>query len=325
MILLKWSENEAEAFLRAMHTVASQGGTVPLEDIDLEVLDSTARHILHRDLDPAGLAPISGQELARAIPEPERRLQALEFALLMPYVPGELHPGRVKTADILADALGIHPKEQSQLHQVRDGHLKRLLFDHARKTLHDYMPGDTTAQRLRSLIGYSLDHLGDDEVANRYRRLGDLQEDTLGYALLRFWRDRGFQVPGEQGGFGDFLVPHDASHLISGLNTDLPGEIGLAAFEAGMCRSEFAYQILIVVILEFHLGIRLYYPPQEGGLDPEQMTVGLELGAQMNRDLCKNWDWWADLETPLPELRSRFGLPPNEQIVLAPPPPHDAV
>ena len=319
MIELDWSETEAEAFLRGMLTVASLDGSAEPEAIDLEVLESTRKHILHREIDLSTLRPITGAELAKAIPEHERRLHALEFAILMPYVPGELSPERVKIVDSLADGMGVHPVDLETLHQVRDGHLNRLIFDHARKTMHDYVDGDTTSERIRGVVKLLRQHIGDDDLAERYARLQDLPEGSLGLTLYHFYRDRGFPLPGEGGGFVEFLVPHDISHILSGLNTHLEGEIGLAAFESGMCRTDFAYQILLAVMLEFHLGIRMYTPAFHGHLDPEQMAIGFELGAQMNRDILKDWNWWEVVDQPVEALRAHFGLPEIDGIVMKAP------
>lgn len=321
MIELEWTETEAEAFLRGMISVATVGGTQALERIDGEVLEATRDHILHVDIDLESLRPITAAELARAIPEAGRRLHALEFAILMPYVPGEISADRVKVVDELADGLGVHPQDLASLHQVKDGHLKRLLWDHARKTVRDYVPGDSTAERLLNVVKYlGQSKIGDHELAERYARLEDLPDESLGHAIYRFYRSRGFSLPGEGGGFSEFLVPHDISHILSGINTDMPGEIGLAAFESGMCRTEFAYQILLAVLLEFHLGIRLYVDPAEAQLDPEMMALGFERGAQMNLDILKDWDWWEVVDQPVVALRERYGLPEIDSLHLPAPP-----
>ena len=59
-------------------------------------------------------------------------------------------------------------------------------------------------------------------------------------------------------------MPHDLIHVLSGIDTSPVGEIVVAGFEAGMSSSQFGFELLLEVVLDFHLGFRIHYPRHFG-------------------------------------------------------------
>lgn len=306
---LTWSKREAEAYLRAMKSVASWNGKLNLEPIDVEILEATQEHILGHRFDIEALEPIAPDALLDAIDEQHEREQLLQFAVLMPYAPGEVDPRRVSVVEAFADAMNLDPQTLKDLRDVRDRDFLTLRLDYTRRQMNDIVEGDSELERLLKMGGYWIDKtLGDKEIAERYVALGDLPDGSLGNVFFRHYRDRGFPLPGEKESMTELLVPHDLCHVLGGFNTDMKGEISVAGFEAAMSRTEAGYDVLLSVLLNFHLGMKFTYDPGYGHLDPDDLMEGFARGAPVAVDLLTDWDWWPHVERDLLELREELGI-----------------
>lgn len=73
----------------------------------------------------------------------------------------------------------------------------------------------------------------DPEVAARFRAWEKLPSDSLGAHLFRHYRDNGFALPGEKGGFSEAGLYHDFSHVLAGYDTTPQGETLVGGFIAG--------------------------------------------------------------------------------------------
>ena len=102
-----WTEDEARAFLAGMQAVATVRHTQPLSEIAAEMLDAVRHHVLHAEVDLASLGDPSPAELARLLPETQRRQEFLQFLILMPYLPMEVDAAQVDVVDEIAAALGL--------------------------------------------------------------------------------------------------------------------------------------------------------------------------------------------------------------------------
>ncbi len=74
----------------------------------------------------------------------------------------------------------------------------------------------------------------DPALAARYRAWEKLPEGTLGRSLVDFYKQHGFTVPGERGGFPEAGLYHDFCHLLGGYSTEPDGEIQVASFICGL-------------------------------------------------------------------------------------------
>lgn len=310
---ISWTGEQATAYLAAMKAVALGHARPELDAIEREMLNATARHVLHEDIDVDALTPINPEQLAAAITEPERREQAVQFLVLMPYLDGVVDPQEVAKVDEYATALGVQPDTLMSLHQVRDKRMKRLLWDYSRRTFASgIVPGDGVFGKIGSVLESIHQYRGDASVARQYYKYESFPKGTLGRVFYDFYRARSFPIPGEKGSFSDALVPHDLAHILGGFNTDMKGELDVAGMEAGMSDSSFGYEMLLEVILDFHLGIAFttagILEPAVGQFDPEGVMTGFERGARMNTDLMVGWDWHAVMGEKVTDLRERYGV-----------------
>jgi hypothetical protein len=322
-----WSSAQARAYLAAMKAVALGNRRSELVPLERQMLDATARHVLHHDVDVDALEPITPVTLANTIREPRRRAQAVQFLVLMPYLGMALDPHAVERVDRFAAALGVAPATLEALHQVRDGRLRKLQIDYLRRSFASgLIPGATFLEKLRAVIEAFHQYAGDPTVASRYYAYARYPRGSLGRVFHDFYQARGFPLPGEKGSFSELLVPHDLTHILGGFNTDMSGEIDVAGMEAGMARTPFGYELLLDVILDFHMGLAFttagLLVPGTGHFHPDSMLTGFERGARMHRDLLIGWDWHAVMHESVPALRERYGIT-GATIVDIPPPAMD--
>lgn len=142
-----------------------------------------------------------------------------------------------------------------------------------------------------------------------FERLHALPADTLGGAYARALATKGldpdiFQRPP---GLPDDLAyvaqrarqTHDLLHVLTGLDTDVPGEIALQAFTHAQLGQNFSKLIVIFGLLFF--GVR--YPRVWNMVKRAHIA-----GRDAKFLLAVRWeDWWAD---SLADVRARVGLDP---------------
>ncbi len=319
-----WTEEEARCFLEGMQTVATLRGSRPLQAPASEMLDSVARHVLHTDIDTSSLQECSPDDFARKIQAPRRRTEFVQFLVLMPYLDMQVDADQVAIVDEIARALGVETQTLVDLHRVRDDRLKRLLLDYGRRSFSEYAGAEGPWQQLKAVTETIRQYVGDSNVADRYGALESYPDESLGRVLFHFYRERGFPLPGEKKSFSELLIPHDCCHILSGFNTDMNGEMNVAGFEAGLFENGFGFELLLEVILDFHLGKTFttagLLPPGTGHFDPEGVVVGYERGAACSVNLIGDWDFWEVADQSVAQLRKRYGIPEIPGPILLPPP-----
>ena len=320
----QWSEAEARCFLEGMKMVATVRGSRPLDPLATEMLDAVRRHVLHATLDLDDLQDCSPQEMAANIEDPARRVEFIQFLVLMPYLDMQVDAAQVAVVDEIAEVFGVETDTLTDLHRVRENRMKRLLYDYGRRSFNEYGEVEGTWDSLKLVMKSLHQAFGDHKVAERYQALGAYPEGSLGHTLFHFYQDRGFPLPGERKSFSELLITHDCCHILGGFNTDMNGEMDVAGFEAGLFDNGFGFELLLEVILDFHLGKTFttagLLPPGTGHFDPEAVMIGYERGVACNVNLIKGWDFWEVAGEQVTDLRKRYGLPEIPGPVLPPPP-----
>ena len=321
---IEWSEEEARVFLKGMRYVATVRETRPLSDLAEEMLDAVGQHVLHVDVAREELTGFSVVDLKSGVVDERRRMQLVQFLILVPYLDMEVDAEQVAVVDEIAQQLGLEPETLTDLHRVRDNRMGRLLFDYSRRTFAEYVGAESAWDKIRAVGRVVKQYVGDDEVAERYRALEAYPEGSLGKTLYQFYRMRNFPLPGEKKSFSDLTIPHDCCHIMGGFNTDMNGEMDVAGFEAGLFDTGFGFELLLEVILDFHLGKKFttmgLLPVGVGHFDPERVLVGYERGVSCKVNLLDGWDFWSDAREPVTELRARYGLSNISEPILLPAP-----
>ena len=320
----QWTEGEARCFLEGMRAVATVRGTRPLAPVALEMLDSVRHHVLRANLEIDDLRDRAPSELAATIEDPRRQREFVQFLVLVPYLDIQVDAEKVAVVDEIAGAVGVDTNTLTDLHRVRDDRLKRLLLDYSRRSFTEYADVDGTWDKIKVVTKSLRQFVGDEQVAERYRALEQYPEGSLGHTLFHFYRARQFPLPGEKKSFTELVITHDCCHILGGFNTDMNGEMDVAGFEAGLFENGFGFELLLEVILDFHLGKAFttlgLLPPGTGHFDPEGVMVGYERGLACNVNPIKGWDFWEVADQSVTELRARYGIPEIPGPVLLPPP-----
>ena len=324
MEMASWKEDEARAFLAGMQVVATVRNTRPLTEIAAEMLDAVRHHVLHSEIDLSALGNPSPEELAQLIPEPGRRQEFLQFLILMPYLPMDVDADQVAVVDEIARALELDLDTLTDLHRVRDDRLKRLVLDMSRRGLTEFVGAEGAWAQVKAIAQSLHQFAGDKKVAEHYRSLEALPEASLGHTLFHFYRERNFPLPGEKKSLSEQLITHDCCHILGGFNTDMNGEMNVAGFEAGLFDNGYGFELLLEVILDFHMGKTFttvgLLPAGTGHFDPEDVVAGYERGRACNVNLIHDWDFWSVADQPVDDLRTRYGLPELSGPVLLQPP-----
>ena len=318
---LSWPEGEAKLFLQAMHEVGSMGGSADLEPITMEMIESIQNFVLKSSINLNHLEGIKPADLAEKISDTNKREQLLQILILLPYVDMKVDPRMVAIVDDFAEHLEIHPQTIKDLHRVRDNHLKRLLIDFGRRSLGEFPGLDSAPKVIKGVITMFHQAVGDRAVAERYQQLESYPEGSLGHTVFHWYRDRNWALPGEKKSTSELLLNHDCCHILGGFNTDVQGEMNVAAFQAGLFDDGFGFESLLEVILDFHLGkafstVGDIIPPSTGAFHPNDAMAGYEKGLACNTNLIRDLDFWSEAEQSVSNLRQKFNIPATPGPVL---------
>lgn len=277
-------------------------------------------------LDPAAIAPATPAETAAVVVDAALRTQLVRLAIVAAMLDGRPDLAVTARIDALAAALGVDGPELVDLRLLAQGRIMRLrrhllsrawllpiLRQHVRE--HGWW---SLAKMLAVWLGLA----SDPEIHARFLALDELPEGTLGPALLAFWRNAGFSLPGERGSPMYIVYYHDISHVLAGYGTDAASEVQAGCFQGGYQRSD-GFVLVFFTLCQFHLGIRMTpIAKAEVGLwDPFRALDAICRGAGMSRDLTDGtWDPWAHMAEDVEALRSRYHVaPPARPAVAAPP------
>ncbi|MEM6252351.1 MAG: hypothetical protein AAF821_05460 [Cyanobacteria bacterium P01_D01_bin.156] len=311
-----WTLPAVRAVLSAMKTVATLQDSRPLDDVSREMLEATRDSVFQASVVLDELTGISPKDLASQVQERRQRQQALQFLILMPYLDTQVDLAEVALVNAYAQAFELAPHTLQSLRLVCDRKLNQLLFNYTRRTLNNLLPSHGLWQKAKVVFSSFRQYWGDKQVAQHYQALELLPDNTLGKKLYRYYRDRNFPLPGEAKSFSELVVGHDLVHLLSDIGTDMAGEITVAGFEAGMSNSEFGFELLLEVILDFHMGLKFTtMGVLEAGvnhLKPKALMAAYARGLQMSFDLLDpGWDFKAALDQPIEQLRQQYRLSPQ--------------
>lgn len=144
-----------------------------------------------------------------------------------------------------------------------------------------------------------------------------LPKDSLGYAYASYLTEAGFDpnfyrkiqvVDDVSYVFLRSRQTHDIWHIVTGMNTDVIGELGLKAFELAQTRRPMA-----VVLIAGGLMKSLLNSPENLNILLDRLAVGYRMGAKAKPFLAQKWEeHW---EKPLSEWRTELGVEPTPVYV----------
>jgi hypothetical protein len=303
--------------LRALWTLAAVDGPVSPEE--RSVLEA-ARRFSQADCDITGLDTIEPHELAAALPEdPQLRWQLCSALALMSMV--DEKPSREESAllEAFAQALGVDNDMVATVDKLAREHLWLARFDIYRR----FWGREHLLAKIEregwSGFGETVRALRRKQenptLTARYRALGELPEGTLGRSYFEFISANQFSFPGEIGHGPELIVQHDLAHVLGSYGADSREETAIAFFSAGF-RRQNPMTFVLLTMFQLHLGIATMpgQPVDTGALDMRICMEALRRGAAMSFDLSGEWDYWADMDKPVAELRERYGISPRTEF-----------
>ena len=308
MDLIVFSPNEVISVARALRSVVSAPGGA-MTDHEVELIEAVSR--MHGvEVDARALAPITPEEVAKAIPNPHQRKRLVQLAIVMALVEGVPGPDTDHSVRTLARALDVGDGGVQTLHDVVGKHSILARIDMMRRIRGFMKRSELGVPRIFQIAISTALGIRDEELAAKYHALGECAPGTLGRALHDHWSEHHFAFPGEPGGFPE-MVFHDVGHVLSGYGVDPQGEIQQAAFQAGFVKTD-GFTFLLFGILQFHVGMRItpVAKGEHGYFDVKRVMRAAERGAAMNIDLSDRFDIFAYANESLDSLRARWNVAP---------------
>ncbi|WP_299485817.1 hypothetical protein [Acaryochloris sp. IP29b_bin.137] len=308
---MNWNEHQSITLLSSLKTVATLQGQRPMHPLAKEMMQAIQDHLLSWQGSIEDLPIISPEVMGRELTGRYQEL-ALQFLILMPYLSMQVETAEVELVQQFAQGCSKQPHTLKSLKQVHAGQLRRLLWDYSVRSLVILLPGGWW-QKLECIVSAMHQYIGDPKTARQYQALGELPEGTLGRALYQYYRELSFPLPGEKKSFSDILVPHDLIHLLSGIDTSPIGEIVVAGFEAGMSSSQFGFELLLEVVLDFHLGLEFttlgILEPCQDNFIPDLVIQAFVLGTTVRQDLFSpDWPFGELLDLPITTIREQYNI-----------------
>ena len=238
-------------------------------------------------------------------------------ALVLRPVPAEVAESVAK----YSRELGIDEKLLGTVEQLSAAHAALAAIDFERNGYTADWSDERSAALHADVGGWDLvEH--DPELAGRWHALADLPEDSLGHHLHRFYRARGFAVPGAPGSAPPLLAQHDWVHVLADYGTTVEAELEVFAFIARANDDPRGFALLAMVVSLFETGYLAHgaglFDAFPGQLSQQGMTQ--RIGDAMRRGALSRGldgdpsvdfmlvDWFAAAALPLDEARRRFGI-----------------
>ncbi|MBH0177783.1 MAG: TerB family tellurite resistance protein [Nitrospira sp.] len=268
------------------------------------------------------LEPITPEELAREISDPQLRQQLVQGFIVMSLIDGKPNAQETDLVEQFAQALEVSVPEVKNLRHVLKGEILQLRLDLVRRVwLRPKVKEIWNGEGIRGLFKFVRGMMGryeNKELAARYQALEHYPVGSLGRSYWEYCRKNGFALPGEKGGAPEQILFHDCAHILSGYGTAPEEEVQVACFSAGFQRRD-PFTFVLFVLLQFHVGVRMtpITEARTGFFDPEKAMIALRRGAAMNIDLNDGWDYRPVMGEQVEDLRRRYNILPVEAFLPA--------
>jgi hypothetical protein len=338
------SDAVAAAVARAVFTVASAGGTLPLSRADLAAITSALPTIFgaRQAPDVDTLTTVDSVDLVRVVEDPSTRLDLVRVLAVTALLDGVVEEAKLEVVLDIASALHVHDEFVDAIQQLSINHVRWAAYDMIRANVATipgvpWRPDDPYSAFLPCH-----DDALDPALTARYDRLANLPEGTFGRAFYQHYLSNRYAFPGAQFAMVEaWATPHDSLHVLSDYSTSAQGELLVAAFTGGMLEppTDFMESHILPTILIYHLGIDITKGLNQGdrarqqadpswrdnfdgnvhlGLDATKLWTAWQRGRAMSTNLYDgHWDFWTAAPIPLEEVRHRYAVAPLDRALAA--------
>jgi len=321
--VLSASRPQAEAVAAALAAVATAARRDPLSELGAGTVAGACRHVLGQPevtIEPGALPDPAAPpaELAGCFPGPWEAEVVTRLLTVAALADATLDGAKVDLLLEYAEALGVEGDYLRQVELGARGDEADMTRDMMRQNLRS-IPGigwdETWSPRQveDALAPYGGDH-ADLELAASYRKLAGCAPGSLGRTFFDFYQRYGFAFPGEPLALNEhFATRHDSTHLLSGYNTSLQGELLVSTFTATMHEVNPMSGHIVPVIVSWHVGTQVNEVAKKstGWYDPAKFFVAWARGAATTGDTFHpGWALTDHADTNLDELRTSYGISP---------------
>lgn len=279
------------------------------------------------DIDYSALEPLGPDELATLLAPRgmEYRHRIVHHMVLAEIV---LTPLPAEVADRVASyatALGVTDDFVRLAHHYARGTLDLAAFDLQRAGFLDRWSEERSAplHTKEAIADPIQDARVDPDLEERWRRFETLADGSLGRAVSRMYRERGFQLPGTVGAASAYLAQHDFVHVLADYGTRMESELEVFALVGRADPDPKGFAWLATMIGLFETGYVAAHGPfrvnvQEHHLQLPGMDVrladairrGKVIAESYGRDLLEV-DYHEVAHLPVGEVRMQLGVPPK--------------
>lgn len=313
------TQEQAYWGLRAIKTIALADGEMTASERNL--LEAVQR--MHgTTFSIEALEPITPEELARELSDPQLRQQLVQGFIVMSLIDEKAHAQETDLIEEFAQALQVSIPEVRNLRQVVDGDMIQLRLDMVRRFwLKEKVVEIWNMEGIGGilkLVGGLMGKYENSALAARYEALEQYPSGSLGRSLWEYWKRNGFALPGQKGGAPEQICFHDCAHVLSGYGTQPEEEVQVACFSAGFQHRD-PFTFILFVLLQFHVGVRMtpITEARTGFFNPEKAMIAVRCGAAMTVDLNNGWDYWPVMGEQVEELRRRYNILPVDAFLPA--------
>jgi len=264
---------------------------------------SLIAHLLHgylgSDADVASLVALEPDELAARV-DPRDRRRVVDLLVVVEFCRHPGDPAQADRTEAYAAALGVDEPLLVVARDALTASQEQVMTDWAR--FREPPPAEPNAPDV------------DAGLAARLRGLSDCPTGSLGRAFFDFYRRWSLAFPGEAGGGGAELVPHDFSHVLAGYEPDAPGELALQAMLTSATGFEHHLSGLVASLSLYEAGKFdiLDLEAKVGALDrpgaAAELADAFRRGGECTCDFSAI-DHLALADEPLEQVRADCGIP----------------
>ena len=311
---------EANVVLRTLKAVATADGTLPFEHVHRVLLEALCAHVLRVRLDLDAIGSTLPADVERSVIDREIRVNLVHLAMTLPFLEPEHEKARFAVVRTLARHLGVRDVQLDDAARAVRGHYLRMALDVTRGTLCELTSVPFSRAMALYLKGY-LHRDGDPALLAQVRAFADHREHTVGRALLDYWRDNEFSLPGEPGSVqSQVFFKHDVHHVLSGYDTTPRGEFAVAGFYSGLGGNDFAdFTAMLLLQLQVAVQVDPTVAAWRDQFDARAYFAAMERAERCTTDVAEEaWDPWSIVEQPLAEVRALLGISEDGAMVRAP-------
>ena len=289
-------------------------------ELQPQFLSVIFKDLMACDYDFLTLEPISIEQFAKAIPEPEKRNEVLDLMLAVEMLCSAIPQEVADSIGIWAEKLGIANDGLALVRDLAKKSIAQAQQDFYR-TNH-YHEKDMASPQFTQLENkYGLDAImltmeDSPELVARYESLQHCAAGTFGRGLWDFYKKRNFSFPGFIGGVNESVAHHDWIHVLADYDSDGIGEMEVAAFSTMATDSPGAVMSFLGVLSIFqggllktivgsapHLGHEL-----EVEKGAERISNALKRGKECNLDLIVGINFFDHQDRSLEDLRKDWNI-----------------